>query len=116
MDSDFHYYGTGMAALAAGYNGTQATLLANVAQYVDWFNSDYWSNWHIVDRRGKRINKSKYAYPQLSVQTIDWKMMTDYDKNIWNAFHFPPGNVAYPKAGGRGWVGSCQALLFLMRN
>ena len=105
MDSDFHYYGTGAAALAAGFNKSDATLIANVAQYVDWFNSDYWSYWKIVQRKGKGIEQvgKEYSHPQLSVQTIDWKMMVDYDKDIWNAFHFLPGNVAYTTEAKSGW-------------
>ena len=108
MDSDFHYYGTGTAALEAGYSQTDATLIANVAQYVDWFDSDYWSNWHIVNSKGQPVNDQtgkqyKYAYPQLSVQKIDFKMAVDYDANIWNPFHFPPGNLPYTN-NGTGWA------------
>lgn len=101
MDSDFHYYGTGTAALASGFNKSDATTIANVAQYVDWFDSDYWSWWRIVNEKGEPVNAKgtkkqyRYEHPQLSVQKIDWKMSFDYDKNIWNTFHFPPGNLPY---------------------
>jgi hypothetical protein len=100
MDSDFHYYGTGTAALKAGFKDEDAALIANVAQYVDWFDSNYWSYWKMVDENGKPIRNAKkkqyeYNYPQLSVQAIDAKMAVDYDKDIWNAFHFPPGNLSY---------------------
>lgn len=108
MDSDFHYYGTGTAALSAGFNEEDAILIANVAQYVDWFNSDYWSNWYLVDNGGNPVKNSKdeqykYSYPQLSVQTIDAKMAVDYDKDIWNAFYFPPGNLPYILKNPNQW-------------
>ncbi len=107
MDSDFHYYGTGSAAIEAGFADADSTLIANVAQYVDWFGSDYWSNWRIVKGDGSPIigpgrQAFRYKYPQLSVQKIDWKMAVDYDPNIWNTFHFPPGNVTYDVAQN-GW-------------
>lgn len=107
MDSDFHYYGTGTAALQAGFTPHDATLIGNVAQYVDWFNNDYWSFWRMVDAQGNPIKNAKdqpyqYEFPQLSVQRIDWKMVHDYEYNIWNAFHFPPGNLPYQTDNG-GW-------------
>lgn len=119
MDSDFHYYGSGTAALMAGFNKKDATLLANVAQYVDWFDSDYWSYWYIVDKQGKYIrdrnnNKFLYNYPQLSVQKIDWKMSFDYNPNIWNPFHFPPGNLPY-NLNSNGWKDSFNKL-HMLRN
>ena len=112
MDRDFHYYGTGTAALEAGFNQNDATLIANAAQYVDWFDSDYWSNWRIVDGRGNAVNNQqgkqyRYTYPQLSVQKIDWKMSVDYDANIWNPFHFPPGNLGY-SVNGPDWARAFQ--------
>lgn len=113
MDSDFHYYGTGTAALKAGFSKDDATLIANVAQYVDWFDSNYWSYWNIVDENGKPIKNKEgkqyqYNYPQLSVQTIDAKMAVDYDKDIWNAFHFPPGNLNYGSTK-KGWEKQFQS-------
>ncbi len=119
MDSDFHYYGTGTAALQAGFNNTEATTIANVAQYVDWFDSDYWSYWRMVDHWGIPVKDSngkqyRYEYPQLSVQKIDWKMAVDYDKNIWNAFHFPPGNLPYAGPSS-GWQKNFQ-LHHVVRN
>ena len=103
MDSDFHYYGTGTAGLAAGFDLSDAVAIANAAQYVDCFDSDYWSNWRLVDRNGQPVNDSagnqyRYRYPQLSIQKIDWKMSTDYDIDVWNSFHFPPGNLPYEVA------------------
>ncbi|NJL59952.1 MAG: hypothetical protein HC887_10235, partial [Desulfobacteraceae bacterium] len=55
MDNDFHYYGTGTAALAAGFNKQQADKIAKAAIFVDYFDSHYWSNWAIVKRGLKRI-------------------------------------------------------------
>lgn len=101
MDSDFHYYGTGTAALAAGFSRQDARLVANAAQFVDWFDSDYWSNWRIVDRNHRPVRHRQsrqiycYANPQISIQKIDWKMLFDYDMHLWNAFHFPPGNIPW---------------------
>lgn len=102
MDSDFHYYGTGTAALHAGFKTEDAILIANAAQYVDWFDSDYWSYWNIVDAQGGSLPQYRYANPQLTIQKIDAKMIVDYNKHIWNAFHFPPGNLPY-QAQQDGW-------------
>ncbi|MCG8551153.1 MAG: hypothetical protein MI799_12190 [Desulfobacterales bacterium] len=104
MDSDFHYYGTGTAALAAGFSEKDSITIANVAQYHDWFHSDYWSYWYIVDDKGKKVKDSSgnsyhYEYPQLTSQNLDWKMIADYNGNIWTPFHFPPGNVKYTVDG-----------------
>jgi len=113
MDSDFHYYGTGTAALAAGFSEEESTLIANVAQYHDWFHSDYWSNWYLVDKEGAAVkdpggSQYHYVYPQLTAQKLDWKMVVDYDASVWTPFHFPPGNVASPadsknSQGKDGW-------------
>ncbi len=107
MDVDFHYYGTGTAAKAAGFSLEDSALLANVAQYVDWFNSDFWSWWYLVNHRGKPIKDShndqyRYNFPQLTSQLINWEMVFDYDHNIWCAFHFPPGNLPYI-VDGNNW-------------
>lgn len=43
MDSECHYFGTGTAATASGCDSNDAQLIAFAAQFVDWFDSDYWS-------------------------------------------------------------------------
>lgn len=108
MDSDFHYYGTGTAAFAAGFNKKDSQQIAFAAQFVDWFDSDYWCNWNIVDSKGNAVKNKKtkkqyvYDHPQLSIQTIGWKLAIDYDQDIWIPFHFPPGNLPY-KVQADGW-------------
>ncbi|KGJ87949.1 DUF6765 family protein [Colwellia psychrerythraea] len=95
MDTDFHFYGTGTAALNAGFNLKQANLIANAAEYVDFFNSDFWSNWNIKDNTNI---VQAITYPQLTCQTIGAKMAVDYNSDLWNAFHFPPGNLSHSQA------------------
>lgn len=90
MDTDFHFFGTASAALSSGFSEQDATLIANAAEYVDFFNSDYWSYWSIQDNQQQE--QVKIDFPHLSCQFIDWKMIGDYDDHLWNAFHFPPGN------------------------
>ncbi|MBB1489211.1 DUF6765 family protein [Oceanospirillum sediminis] len=89
MDTDFHFFGTGTAAAHGGFSSDEATLIANAAEFVDFFDSSYWSYWRLKEGSESRL---RIDYPHLSCQTIDWKMVADYDENIWNAFHFPPGN------------------------
>ncbi|MFV8754090.1 DUF6765 family protein [Nannocystaceae bacterium ST9] len=106
MDTDFHYYGTGAAAVNAGFEPEEAAWIANAAEFVDWFNSDYWSYWSLFVE-GK--SETYTNYPQLSCQSIDWKMIADYDSDIWNAFHFPPGNSAHRPVRGTEWITQFQA-------
>lgn len=96
MDTDFHFYGTATAAVHAGFSGQEATLIANAAEFVDFFNSDYWSYWSLKNEQQQEV--VKISYPHLSCQTIDWKMIGDYDEDLWNAFHFPPGNRAHDES------------------
>jgi len=96
MNSDFHYFGTGTAARAAGLSIEDAKLVANAAQFTDYFDSNYWSNWVIVESKEPESKELlRFAYPHLSTQTIGVKMAMDYDEDIWNAFHFPPGNHSF---------------------
>ncbi|WMN61767.1 hypothetical protein NI389_18330 (plasmid) [Pseudoalteromonas xiamenensis] len=97
MDTDFHFYGTASAAKSAGFSAEQAQLIGNAAEYVDFYNSDFWSYWSIVDQSGN--NLLSIDVPQLSCQTIGAKMAIDYQDDLWNAFHFPPGNLQYSAKG-----------------
>ena len=103
MDTDFHFFGTATAAISSGFSGKEATLIANAAEYVDFFNSDYWCFWSIKDAEHKEL--IKIDYPHLSSQTIDWKMIGDYDEHLWNAFHFPPGNRAHDDSSLKQYLG-----------
>lgn len=94
MNSDFHYYGTYTAARAAGLTPDDANIVANAADFVDYFDSSYWSYWNIVEG-GTNKKLATFNDPQLSTQIIGLKLAKDYDKDIWNAFHFPPGNLPY---------------------
>lgn len=97
MDTDFHFYGTASAARSAGFTAEQAQVIGNAAEYVDFYNSDFWSYWSIVDEQNKPL--LAINVPQLSCQSIDAKMAIDYDDDLWNAFHFPPGNLLYSASG-----------------
>lgn len=93
MDTDFHYFGTATAAKSAGFKAEDAAVIANAAEFVDFFNSDYWSNWTIENKDKKQ--KQTLKYPMLSCQTIGAKLLVDYSADLWNAFHFPPGNLEH---------------------
>ncbi|AEV69607.1 DUF6765 family protein [Acetivibrio clariflavus] len=103
MNGDFHFFGTGTAALAAGLSVEEATIVANAAEFVDYFIGDYyWSYWQIVaDESWQPKVLFKIKYPQLTAQsTIACSI--DYYPDYWLAFHFPPGNkqpVAKPYSG-----------------
>lgn len=93
MNEDFHFYGTGTAAMAAGMNFVEAQIVANAAEFVDYFIGDYyWSYWRIVPNNSLW---PKYLftidYPQLTAQSTIAAAI-NYYPDYWIAFHFPPGN------------------------
>lgn len=95
MNGDFHFYGTGTAAMAAGLNAEEAKIVANAAEFVDYFiGYYYWSNWEIVkDDSKKPTVLFKIEFPQLTAQSPGaCAIPYNYNPDIWLAFHFPPGN------------------------
>jgi hypothetical protein len=93
MNSDFHFYGTGTAAMAAGLNPEEAKIVANAAEFVDYFIGDYyWSYWDIVpDSSWLPKTLFEIDYPQLTAQSAIASAL-GYYSDYWVAFHFPPGN------------------------
>ncbi|MFO0592396.1 MAG: DUF6765 family protein [Polyangiaceae bacterium] len=89
MDIDFHYYATFIAAQVAGYNDSEAAMIAHAAQYVDDSTPD----------RASRIHGVKPVVTTLSVgdeigEADDWSTGTiARDRAMWTAFHFLPGNI-----------------------
>ena len=83
MNQDFHYYGTYMAALTAGYSNDDSKIIAYAAQYVD--------DMDISILRDVRI-ANKTATVQTEAQIL--KSSHAEKQNIWPIFHFLPGNVS----------------------
>lgn len=84
MYKDFHYYGTYVAAIAAGFSSDDAVLIAYAAQYVD------------DSSRNMLLSKKELGFePIPTVETYPESLMA-YDtiqrREIWIPFHFLPGN------------------------
>lgn len=117
MDADFHYYGTATAAFHSGFAHDDAKEIAFAAQFLDWFNNDYSDDWQMVNRKGEPLsdpqtNEPYYFRPQLCIQSFAVAFLK-YDVDIWNAFHFPPGNFEYETITGQRWETSFRKQLRL---
>lgn len=93
MNRDFHYYGTYGAARLAGFDATEATVIAHSAQYVD------------DSTRDRQIDQKKFAFDFQPVPTFH-TMVNDLVMNrpgdvelrlVWIPFHFLPGNLSDAK-------------------
>jgi hypothetical protein len=93
MNGDFHFYGTGTAAMAAGLSPKEAAIVANASEFVDYFVGDnYWSYWEIVpDDSWWPKYLFQIDFPQLTAQA-SFAAGLGYYHDYWLAFHFPPGN------------------------
>ncbi|MBQ3559176.1 MAG: hypothetical protein IJA07_06685 [Agathobacter sp.] len=91
MNLDFHYYGTMLAALVAGYGKEEAVQIANAAQFVD-------------DCTEERFHANA-GYEQIATSRLTMDVVGDFldpvaysdkdveeAKEIWGYFHFLPGN------------------------
>jgi len=97
MNSDFHYYGTFVAACLAGYKQNEAKIIAYSAQFVDDCNSAILRNLKNTNTKpiptvhslgelfdyGRRIGMGENCDSEL--------------RNVWMAFHFLPGNFGFIK-------------------
>lgn len=89
MDQDFHYYGTYAAARMSGWDPTSATLMAQAANFVDFFNQKTYRGYWVYKKDKQELGMLEY--PRYT-----------FDKDIgprpamalatWAAFHFLPGN------------------------
>jgi len=104
MDRDFHYYGTYLAAYAAGFSNKEAKVIATSAQYIDDCTED---KTHVTSYKGLRAVEKSFKVKMSEDEVLDWHpMMTsvydmktwaptsNYDetRKIWMPFHFLPGN------------------------
>lgn len=89
MDKSFHYYGTYVAALVAGYEPEQAQTIADAAQYVD--ESD----------ENLKVSEEKYGIDFGLIQTVQPPLTiiikyigkkVSMITSVWVPFHFLPGN------------------------
>ncbi len=111
MDRDFHYYGSYLAARAAGFEHDKSLKIATAAQFVDdchesivylwkWFPSKK------IEHRFATIdlskNKTYQFWPILSgmYDMLKWAGGTGAEGNrsVWVPFHFLPGNFTTGEA------------------
>ncbi|MCP4621992.1 MAG: hypothetical protein GY850_00475 [bacterium] len=98
MNLDFHYYGTYVAACAAGYDFNSAQTIAYAAQYVDEFDGS------ARDQLLTKMRTSGLGEGHRPVKTVETKnVIIEKDilsskeelvesARIWVPFHFLPGN------------------------
>lgn len=84
MDTEYHYWITGMLAYRAGFSEVDALTIAYASEYVD--ENDV--NYAIVQRR----DKSKYR--NYMSQTMNISKPKDSLMRIYPIFHFIPGDPA----------------------
>ena len=84
MDTEYHYWITGMLAYRAGFSEVDALTIAYASEYVD--ENDV--NYTIVQRR----DKSKYR--NYMSQTMKISKPKDSLMRIYPIFHFIPGDPA----------------------
>ncbi len=95
MDKSFHYYGTYVAALVAGYESEQAQTIANAAQYVDESDEnlkvregEYGIDFGLIPTAQPSLQIiTKSIGKKVSIITSDSEI-----RHIWVPFHFLPGN------------------------
>lgn len=84
MNLDFHYYGTYLAAVLAGYDSGEAGVIAYAAQFVD----------EGEEKNLERL-KSQAAHYVETCQRLS-SVVTSPRPDIWLPFHFLPGlNAEY---------------------
>ncbi|AJQ93526.1 DUF6765 family protein [Gynuella sunshinyii] len=112
MDRDFHYYGTYLAAWTAGYNNKQARAIATSAQYIDdcTEKATYTTNAFKINQQDEYIFRSnetnKVFRPMVTsvYGMTSWAPTSNYDetRQIWEPFHFLPGNYPHQQSMGEG--------------
>jgi hypothetical protein len=104
VDKDFHYYGTYLAAYAAGFSNDQARVIATSAQYIDDCTE---AKTHVTSYLGLHAVEKSYDVNMGEDEIVEWHPMitsvyemktwaptSNYDetRKIWMPFHFLPGN------------------------
>ena len=84
MDTEFHYYMTGIIAKAAGFNGDEAKTIAAASEYVD--ENDVCLK--IEDRSGGEVYEN-YISQTMNILKPKRRLM-----RIYPVFHFVPGDPA----------------------
>jgi hypothetical protein len=85
MDTEFHYYMTGIIAKAAGFNDQEARIIATASEYVD--ENDV--SLEIENRSKKNDVYRNYVSQTMNILKPKRKLM-----RIYPIFHFVPGDPA----------------------
>lgn len=102
MDRDFHYYGTYLAAHAAGFDNKSARIIATSAQYIDdcteavTYKSGTFG-WSQHKYKVKVSDEKSITFRPMVTSVygmVTWSLSSSYDetRQIWMPFHFLPGN------------------------
>lgn len=95
MNKDFHYYGTYVAAKAAGFNDDDALIIAHAAQYVDDSSNDKiksGSGYYITDFTPMpTIQTNMEIFKNYTIKMLNEKLQNETAR-AWACFHFLPGN------------------------
>ena len=89
MNFSFHYYGTYCAAREAGFNSSDAWVIAHSAQFVDDCSKE------LLEKNGlgKRV-PTYHTERELLKMNSGWfgSPFPDEVPQVWTSFHFLPGN------------------------
>lgn len=98
MNKDFHYYGTYLAAIGAGFSAAEARKIAWAAQMTDdctqslldsTRGSQHWAH-RVVTCQSLLEMSASNMHSMSGVDSAELKKV----RNIWMPFHFLPGNLA----------------------
>jgi|GEM_PF-3801788 len=92
MNGDFHFYGTFLAARAAGWSVADATTIANSAAFIDHYSVT------AADAVG-RVAESfdvpfspRFTFPAHDTDWFSSVWSMRQENSTWTVFHFLPGN------------------------
>src|SRR5512143_3554089 len=94
MQIDFHHAVTYVAARLAGFDHSDADIIAWSAQYVD----DATEEGHIAF-----VNREMYYHIASAHRMLDYRNLDELaNHRAWIPFHFLPGNEGLPAGEGGG--------------